>query len=137
VLHWHQWTRLFVVRAGSLVARFLFQPVEEICFSVFSSLVGTRHHSSASNIQLCAQVLSIVLKFMFLIGSIFVAFGTNYSALLLQLLYKGRYGPETGAPNVLAWYCVFVLLIGLNGMRRAKRCWLQVRPFVLTTVQTL
>ena len=103
---------------GSLVARFLFQPVEEICFTLFAGLVGGSHEQQAeqtNNAATCARVLQIVLKFMVLIGSIFVAFGTNYSWLLLELLYQGRYGTSTGAPTVLMCYCLFVLLIGING----------------------
>jgi oligosaccharide translocation protein RFT1 len=53
---------------------------------------------------------------LFILGLFFVAFGPNYSYLLLNILYTDKYS-STSAPTVLAWYCLYVFCMGINGMR--------------------
>jgi oligosaccharide translocation protein RFT1 len=49
-----------------------------------------------------------------LIGIYFVAFGPNYSFILLHLLYGSTYS-YSAATTVLSWYCLYVLFMGVNG----------------------
>jgi len=101
---------------GSLVARFLFQPVEESCYSLFSKLLANT--KEAKDLETSATVLRVLTKFMILIGLLFIAFGPNYSSLLLDVLYKYKFS-HTGASAVLAWYCVYVAVIAWNGITEA------------------
>ena len=112
----HQGVFSVVSSLGSLVARFLFQPVEEVCFALFSKLLSSQNDSERlSNLTLCARVLNTVLKLMVLVGLVFLCFGTNYSTCLLELLYGQSYGRASPAPNVLSVYCVFVCFMAVNG----------------------
>ena len=117
---------------GSMVARFLFQPIEEMSFNLFSKLIGgmdprkpiNKNNSGESRVisseiiklESSEFVLRVIIHFTLLLGLIFVCFGSNYCYLLLQLLYGGLYDNSTGAPLVLSWYCLFVLFMALNGM---------------------
>lgn len=101
---------------GSLVARFLFQPVEESCYSLFSKLLANSQDSK--DVETSSTVLRVLTKFMILIGLIFITFGPNYSSLLLNMLYNYKFA-NTGASAVLAWYCVYVAVIALNGITEA------------------
>eukprot|EP01120_Amphizonella_sp_Union-15-10_P004850 TRINITY_DN15626_c0_g1_i1.p1 TRINITY_DN15626_c0_g1~~TRINITY_DN15626_c0_g1_i1.p1 ORF type:complete len:551 (+),score=31.78 TRINITY_DN15626_c0_g1_i1:40-1692(+) len=109
---------------GSLAARFLFQPIEEVSFNVFTKLISevnedTRDPSEKSNsLDQISQVLNLTLKFVTYVGLYFVAFGPGYSFLLLHLLYTEKYS-YSAAPAVLSWYCLYVLFMALNGITEA------------------
>jgi len=49
------------------------------------------------------------------VGLVFVAFGANYTNLVIYLLLGNKWG-ETAAPSVLSWYCFYVLMMGINGI---------------------
>jgi oligosaccharide translocation protein RFT1 len=55
------------------------------------------------------------------VGLVFVAFGANYTHVLLYLLLGPTWG-ATAAPSVLAWYCVYVLIMGVNGITEGRPC---------------
>eukprot|EP00026_Physarum_polycephalum_P007277 Phypoly_transcript_07335.p1 GENE.Phypoly_transcript_07335~~Phypoly_transcript_07335.p1 ORF type:complete len:527 (+),score=56.41 Phypoly_transcript_07335:39-1619(+) len=103
---------------GSLVARFLFQPVEEMCRLLFSKLFANSKEKEKKDVAAAQDVLRVLLKLMVLIGLIFVAFGPNFSALLLDTLYSRKFS-GTKASAVLAWYCVYVAVIAVNGITEA------------------
>lgn len=118
----HQGSFSVVSSLGSLVARFLFQPVEEVSFNLFSKLLGdvrSKDGRAASSLAMCDDILAMLVKFMFLIGLTFCCFGPSYSFLLLDILYGGRYGHSTGAPTLLGVYCVYVLCMAINGVTEA------------------
>ena len=48
-------------------------------------------------------------------GLMFACFGTSYSAVLVHVLYRGSLS-NTAAPLLLAVYCLYIPLVGLNGM---------------------
>lgn len=105
---------------GSLVARSIFQPVEEIAFSMFSKLnndISTfSKDEKLKNPSL--EGLTTIIKFMILIGLVFSCFGPNYSSLLLEILYRGSLR-HTNASSALALYCVYVLTMAVNGITEA------------------
>jgi len=115
----NQGTYSVVTNFGSLVARFLFQPVEEICFSMFSKLLGrvTQEHSQ-KDVSDAADILWLLTRLMMFIGLSFVTFGPNYSDLLLYLLYGTKFA-GTDTNTVLAWYCLYVGVMGINGITEA------------------
>jgi oligosaccharide translocation protein RFT1 len=47
-------------------------------------------------------------------GLCFVAFGPNYSFLLLDLMYTSKFS-ATDAPFILGLYCAYVALMAING----------------------
>ena len=47
-----------------------------------------------------------------------MSFGPAYTYLLLRLLYGLRWS-ETEAPRALATYCVYILLLAVNGILEA------------------
>lgn len=106
-----------VANLGSLVARFLFLPIEENYYVFFSMLLGPgvalKHVER--NMNLAARGLAILLKFGALVGLTFVAFGPAYTAILLDI-YGGRNLSAGIGPYLLAWYCVYVLTMALNGI---------------------
>ncbi|KAF9166872.1 Oligosaccharide translocation protein rft1 [Actinomortierella ambigua] len=136
----------FVVNYGSLVARILFQPMEETSRTLFSKLLSNvpRPSSSSSssttttatatsssegladlppadrsNLILSRDLLLTIMKFHVLLGLVFIAFGTHYTATLVDII-GGKYWSQTmAAPAVLALYCYYVPIMGLNGITEA------------------
>jgi oligosaccharide translocation protein RFT1 len=113
---------------GSLVARLLLAPAEEASRLLFSKL------GSSDKPQL-GNILAALLKLVILIGALFPCFGFNYTGLLLSLLFMARKaapGMEAGTlldvSGVLSWYCVYVLLLAVNGMCEAFVYALASRP---------
>ena len=105
-----------VSNLGSLVVRFLFQPIEEIGFTLFGKLFTEKNEKQKiKNLIICSKILICVLKLMILVGLIFICFGMNYSTALLELLYGTKYGRESGAPSVLSIYCILVFFMAING----------------------
>ncbi|KAL6071487.1 Oligosaccharide translocation protein rft1 [Balamuthia mandrillaris] len=96
---------------GSLAARFIFLPVEQVSAALFSQhkTLGLRKSS---------EVLTLVLKLMLLIGLLFISFGPNYSFTLLDRLYTKKYSVSE-APYILGWYCIYVAFMALNGVSEA------------------
>ncbi|KAF9409025.1 Oligosaccharide translocation protein rft1 [Podila epigama] len=130
---------------GSLVARILFQPMEEISRTLFSKLLSDivpesettvtktdgdhdtksspgQHRLSPtqlSNLAVSQNLLLTMMKFHILLGGVFIAFGTHYTATLIDLVVGRRWSRETVAPAVLSLYCYYVPIMGLNGITEA------------------
>ncbi|XP_054751425.2 protein RFT1 homolog [Lytechinus pictus] len=102
---------------GALAARFIFLPIEESGYLFFAQTLkrgqGFKQQDKDS-IQLASKVLQSLLKFVVLIGSIVLIFGYAYSYLLLDL-YAGPVLSSPPGPKLLRWFCVYVLLIAING----------------------
>ncbi|KAI8914604.1 Rft protein-domain-containing protein [Gorgonomyces haynaldii] len=107
---WH-YTR--VSDLGSLVARMLFQPLEEASRTLFAKSATT---NTKTQIQDAFDWFTKTIKFHILFGSLFVFFGSNYTQLLLEVLYKMG---NTQAPRILSVYCLYVPVMGLNGISEA------------------
>jgi len=102
-----------VFNLGSLVARFVFQPVEESAFAIFGKLNSMNSLSESHNL------LRILCKWMSIIGLVFVAFGPHFSHFLLRILYGIKWSDGTEAPVALGMYCYYVLILGINGITEA------------------
>ncbi|KYQ94054.1 RFT1 family protein [Tieghemostelium lacteum] len=103
---------------GSLAARFLFQPIEESCFSMFPKLYKATTDSDKSKDKENVKILALIMKFMIIIALLFVSFGPNYSDLLLNLLYANKFA-ATNAGAVLGVYCLYVGFLAINGVSEA------------------
>ncbi|KAG0322106.1 Oligosaccharide translocation protein rft1 [Dissophora globulifera] len=136
----------FVVNYGSLVARIIFQPMEETSRTLFSKLLSdiapasqkveskdksssftTASGSSAvaltetqrTNLVVSRNLLLTIMKFHVLLGLVFIAFGTHYTGALIELVVGRNWSRNTIAPAVLSLYCWYVPIMGLNGITEA------------------
>ncbi|KAF9317217.1 Oligosaccharide translocation protein rft1, partial [Linnemannia elongata] len=137
----------FVVNYGSLIARILFQPMEETSRTLFSRLLSdiapgstpsgnkdtnsektsntttptsrTLTETQLDNLVLSRNLLLTIMKFHILLGLVFIAFGTHYTATLIDLVVGRYWSTGTKAPQVLSLYCYYVPIMGLNGITEA------------------
>jgi oligosaccharide translocation protein RFT1 len=77
---------------------------------------GLQAYVDAQNISESLTVLCTVTKFYIFFGSFFVFFGSNYTGLLLKLLYA-KIGVDQA--HLLSWYCLYVPFLGVNGITEA------------------
>lgn len=99
-----------VFNLGSLVVRIVFQPVEEIAGLVF----GEQHHKHD---QLMRQFVDI-MRLVTMLGLLAVAFGPANAFLAIEILYSRRWS-SSAAVSVLRIYCVYLLLLAINGVSEA------------------
>lgn len=102
---------------GSLAARFIFLPLEESYYTFFAKLLTrgkTANGHDKERIGIISNALFDLLRLVVLIGGVILAFGFPYSTLLLDL-YGGSILTSGTGPALLRAYCVYVLLIAING----------------------
>eukprot|EP00611_Tribonema_gayanum_P021133 TRINITY_DN4008_c0_g1_i1.p2 TRINITY_DN4008_c0_g1~~TRINITY_DN4008_c0_g1_i1.p2 ORF type:complete len:419 (+),score=171.01 TRINITY_DN4008_c0_g1_i1:937-2193(+) len=117
---------------GSLVARLVFQPVEESARLMFARLgsssggggggSGGDGDAEADHKAQLAELLSVLLKSVLLVGGVFAALGFHHTRALLSLLMAGRAGGDATlgeVADVLSWYCLYVPCLAVNGMCEA------------------
>ncbi|KAJ3220367.1 Oligosaccharide translocation protein rft1 [Dinochytrium kinnereticum] len=106
-----------VEKYGSLIARMIFQPLEETGRAYFSRAVGSKN-DYRSNIETASRLLTIILRLHIVLGLFFIFLGTNYTGLVVDIL-AGRTFSSGSAPTVLAIYCIYVPIMGVNGITEA------------------
>ena len=65
--------------------------------------------------QEAAYTLAVLLKLVLLIALTILSFGYAYSFLALDL-YGGSLLSGGAGPGLLRWFCVYVLLLAVNGV---------------------
>lgn len=75
--------------------------------------------SQSHALETSARILNTIFKLQILLGLIFICFATNYTATLIDLLVGSAWSQKTNAPAVLAFYCVYVPVMGINGISEA------------------
>ncbi|XP_065829148.1 man(5)GlcNAc(2)-PP-dolichol translocation protein RFT1-like [Oscarella lobularis] len=103
---------------GSMIARFLFRPMEESFYIFFSNLLDrscSADKQDKGKIELAARTLKNLLTFATLVGMTAVVFGYSYSYLALDL-YGGKTLSTDPGPTLLRWYAFYVLVIAVNGL---------------------
>ncbi|RFU79674.1 oligosaccharidyl-lipid flippase [Trichoderma arundinaceum] len=110
---------------GSLLARLLFQPVEESSRSYFSRLLSspsnTNSQSSSqppSSIKEAKRNLHTILRLYVLLSAVIVSIGPSAAPVLLSIV-AGRHWSGSGAGQVLGTYCFYIPFMGLNGITEA------------------
>lgn len=107
---------------GSLLARILFQPLEESSRSLFGRLLPpqsvTHTPQTRANLKHATSYLSSLLHFYALISLVSTALGPTLAPLLLRTVAGSRW-TNTPAPAVLAAYCYYIPLLALNGILEA------------------
>ncbi|TNN59741.1 Protein RFT1 [Liparis tanakae] len=103
---------------GSMVARFIFLPIEE-SFYIFFAKVLERGRDVKSqkqeDVAIVAEVLECLLKLVLVVGLIISVFGYAYSHLALDV-YGGSLLSSGAGPALLRCYSCYVLLLAANGV---------------------
>ncbi|BFZ00062.1 hypothetical protein BsWGS_03101 [Bradybaena similaris] len=110
-----------VANLGSLAARFIFLPIEENSYLLFSKLLNRGEPAakqSQESLRLSVRVLGVVLKIVTIIGAIILIFGFSNSYLALHI-YGGDVLSSGAGPILLRWHCLYVLIIAVNGTSEA------------------
>lgn len=116
---------------GSLLARMLFQPIEEASRNLFAKLLSTTAAATPSsnpvtkaarvepeNVKSAANILTIILKLYAIFSLFLLALAPPFAPLLLSILLGNRWGgSEAGA--VLSAYCYYIPLLAINGVTEA------------------
>ncbi|KAK6473837.1 protein RFT1-like protein [Huso huso] len=103
---------------GSLVARFIFQPIEESFYIFFAKVLERGKQAKQQNmddVTMAAAVLECLLKLVLLIGLTITVFGYAYSHLALDI-YGGSLLSSGSGPSLLRYYSLYVLLLAVNGV---------------------
>lgn len=113
---------------GGLIARMLFQPIEESSRNMFAKLcaspesapnTGDLNDQQAQerkrNLFQASKVLTIILRLYTIISLFAVALGPTLAPLLLSVV-AGKKWSATNASNVLATYCYYIPFLAINGV---------------------
>lgn len=110
---------------GGLLARVLFQPIEESSRSLFGRLLPSQSErgskSKSTDTKSIAQAkshLTIFLHLYLLLALLATTLGPPLSPLLLRTVAGPRWS-STEAPAVLATYCYLIGLLAINGILEA------------------
>ena len=140
--HYDQGVYGVIHNYGSLVARIVFQPIEETTRITFSKMAS---HARACDdkdatavvrkeVALMSNMVTVVLKTVGLFSVLFPIFGPFYSRVVVQFGLGARWYSEETVSS-LAVYCVYIFTLGLNGVSEAF-VYATARPGVLSTVNT-
>nr|XP_033781611.1 protein RFT1 homolog isoform X1 [Geotrypetes seraphini] len=103
---------------GSLVARFIFLPIEESFYIFFAKVLERGKdikHQKQEDVVIAATVLESLLKLVLLTGLTMTVFGYAYSQLALDI-YGGSMLSSGSGPSLLRCYSLYVLLLAVNGV---------------------
>ncbi|XP_036733880.2 protein RFT1 homolog isoform X3 [Manis pentadactyla] len=103
---------------GSLVARLIFQPIEESFYIFFAKVLEREKDATRQkqeDVAAAATVLESLLKVALLTGLTITVFGFAYSQLALDI-YGGAMLSSGSGPVLLRSYCLYVLLLAINGV---------------------
>jgi oligosaccharide translocation protein RFT1 len=109
---------------GGLLARLIFQPIEESSRTYFSRLLsaeeeqGEAKGKTAEKTRRASRHLHSLLKTYILLSAVVVGLGPVAAPHLLALVAGRRWVGE-GAGDVLATYCYYVPLLAINGVTEA------------------
>lgn len=117
----------YTVHPGSLVARIVFQPVEEMCRLFFSKTLGTPVSDSAMigpksnagqvrriDLQRASSALFSLLAVQVSLSIVLVIFGTAYMPIVQMLILPSRF-LSTSAPKILSAWIWYIPVLAING----------------------
>lgn len=116
---------------GGLIARILFQPIEESSRSFFARLLNTQppstnnkcpspnpQNSPPNPTTQATTFLTTLLHFYILLSTLILSLAPTLAPLALSTIAGPRWS-HTEAPAVLAAYCYYIPLLALNGILEA------------------
>lgn len=107
--------------AGSLVARIIFQPIEETARLFFSKTLSSESSAKkegTDNLKTASNVLSSLLLMFSHLLLLLVTFAPPYLPLALSLVLPARY-LNTSAPSILHTYVYYIPTMAFNGVLEA------------------
>jgi len=109
---------------GGLIARMLFQPIEEASRNLFAQLCAISstekdkaNSSSKTSKQRAATLLRDILKLYNIMSLLSFSVGPPLAPMLLRILQPKW--ADTEASDVLAVYCYYIPLLAINGVTEA------------------
>lgn len=106
---------------GSLIARMLFQPLEESSRNLFAKLLSeTDKNGDAdpSSIRTATSILQNILRLYGILSVFFFSLGPPLAPLLLQIVAGSRWS-GSAAGSVLSTFCYYIPLLAINGITEA------------------
>ncbi|OCH92625.1 Rft-1-domain-containing protein [Obba rivulosa] len=103
---------------GSLVARILFQPIEETARVFFSKTLSSASANSRDALQMASTILLALLLLFTHLLLLLVTFAPPYLSLGVSLLLPPRY-LNTSAPAILQTYIYYIPAMAFNGVLEA------------------
>lgn len=103
---------------GSLVARLILQPIEEISRNYFGKLLSTTDKHSEHAISRAHKSLLQLIYLYFIVSIFVVSLGPTAAPIVLKIIAGPRWA-ETGAGQLLALYCYYIPLLAVNGLTEA------------------
>lgn len=106
---------------GGLVARMLFQPIEESSRNMFAKTCAadpSTGKASKDGLRESKSLLQNVLKLYNIISLLALCIGPTVAPLLLGIV-AGPKWTDTGAGEVLSTYCFYIPFLAINGLSEA------------------
>jgi oligosaccharide translocation protein RFT1 len=105
---------------GGLIARMLFQPIEETSRNIFGHLCNVDYkegerEKSKTDLQNAKSLLQNILRLYNILGIVACAVGPTAAPILLKLVAGSRWS-GTDATIVLVSYCYYIPLLAINGV---------------------
>jgi oligosaccharide translocation protein RFT1 len=104
---------------GSLIARIVFQPIEETLRVFFSRILNNTSKDKDPEVKMrsvtqAANALRSLLSVQASLSLIFITFGSAYLPIFLPLFLPQQY-MATSAPRILAAWVWYIPVLALNG----------------------
>jgi hypothetical protein len=114
---------------GGLMARMLFQPIEESSRNLFAKLCADSRpitaqttpselHTQKKSLSQASKILTMILRLYAIISLFAIAIGPPLAPLLLSIV-AGRKWSSTSASTVLQTYCYYIPFLAVNGVTEA------------------
>jgi oligosaccharide translocation protein RFT1 len=106
---------------GGLIARMLFQPIEESSRNMFAKVCATDSPSgtpSKDGLRESKSLLQNILKLYNIISLLALCLGPTVAPLLLRIVAGSKWA-DTGAGEVLSTYCFYIPFLAINGLTEA------------------
>jgi len=102
----------------SIVCRFIFQPLEEIAFNLFSKLKENKakvdEPKSNQAIEILVQYMSGTLG----IGVCAIIFSQGCAKEFVLLVYSEKWATDSTS-SIMKAYCAYLMFMAMNGMAEA------------------
>jgi len=106
---------------GGLIARMLFQPIEESSRNLIAKVCSpdpTTGKPSETGLREARRLLQTILKLYNIIGLLAISLGPTVAPMLLRIVAGARWA-DTEAGSVLSIYCYYIPFLAINGLTEA------------------
>lgn len=97
----------------SIVCRFVFQPIEEIAFNLFS-----KYNKQQEGERSSLNVLAKIAQFLAVIGLGMIIFGFLFARLFIRIVYTEKWATDS-AVEIMRAYCLYTCFMAINGVSEA------------------